>query len=198
MRSWNNDLFYFDTKTSRYFKIKDVGSRPSPRAAFGYAQTDNVGFIFGGRCASGRQNDFHRFDFETRTWSLMKPSGPNADLPCGRSWLSLVHNDNSVLVYGGLDKHNRTELIFVWLQSLFRGRAKIQISELDMQYKGKSSLECLSDNDFKNKMSSVWTTLKGIAKDHSKSLVRSSTCLVILNYFHFTPLVLIGKKYFFF
>ena len=30
---------------------------------------------------------------------------------------------------------------------------------------------------------------KGIAKDHSKSLVRSSTCLVILDYFHFTPLV---------
>ena len=41
------------------------------------------------------------------------------------------------------------------------------------------------------------TTLKGIAKDHSKSLVRSSTCLVILDYFHFNPLVLIGKKYFF-
>ena len=39
---------------------------------------------------------------------------------------------------------------------------------------------------------------KGIAKDHSKSLVRSSTCLVILDYFHFTPLVLIGKKIFFF
>ena len=40
-------------------------------------------------------------------------------------------------------------------------------------------------------------TIKGIAKDHSKSLVRSSTCLVILDYFHFTPLVLIGKKFFF-
>ena len=112
MRSWNNDLFYFDTKTSRYFKINDVGSRPSPRAAFGYAQTDNVGFIFGGRCASGRQNDLHCFDFETRTWSLMKPSEPKADLPCGRSWLSLVYNDNSILVYGGLDKYNRRELIF--------------------------------------------------------------------------------------
>ena len=35
--------------------IKDVGSRPSPRAAFGYGQTANVGFIFGGRCASGVQ-----------------------------------------------------------------------------------------------------------------------------------------------
>ena len=66
MTSWNNDLFYFDTTTSKYFKIKDVGSRPSPRAAFGYAQTADVGFIFGGRCASGRQNDFHRLDFETR------------------------------------------------------------------------------------------------------------------------------------
>ena len=39
--------------------------------------------------------------------------------------------------------------------------------------------------------------IKGIAKDHSKSLVRSSTCLVILDYFYFTPLVLIGKKIFF-
>ena len=38
--------------------------------------------------------------------------------------------------------------------------------------------------------------LKGIAKDHSKSLVRSNTCLVILDYFHFTPLVLIGKIFF--
>ena len=121
MRSWNNDLFYFDTKTSKYFKIKDVGSRPSPRAAFGYAQTANVGFIFGGRCASGRQNDFHRLDFETRTWSLIKPSGPQGDLPCGRSWLSLVYNDNSVLVYGGLDKHDRKRLIFGvhWLTSDF-------------------------------------------------------------------------------
>ena len=111
MRSWNNDLFYFDTKTSKYFKIKDVGSRPSPRAAFGYAQTANVGFIFGGRCASGRQNDFHRLDFETRTWSLIKPSGPQEDLPSGRSWLSLVYNDKSLLVYGGLDKHDRKRLI---------------------------------------------------------------------------------------
>ena len=39
---------------------------------------------------------------------------------------------------------------------------------------------------------------KAVAKDHLKSLVRSSTCLVILDYFHFTPLVLIGKKIFFF
>ena len=112
MRSWNNDLFYFDTKTSKYFKIKDVGSRPSPRAAFGYAQTANVGFIFGGRCASGRQNDFHRLDFETRTWSHIKPSGPQSNLPRGRSWLSLVYNDNSVLVYDGLDKHDRKGLKF--------------------------------------------------------------------------------------
>ena len=149
MRSWNNDLFYFNTKemfwsnskilihfeyfinskngskwsfkvsatssniekTLKYFKIKDVGARPSPRAAFGYAQTDNVGFIFGGRCASGRQNDFHRFDFETRTWTLITPSGPK--LPCGRSWLSLIYNDDSVLVYGGLDKHDRK-----WLENL--------------------------------------------------------------------------------
>ena len=112
MRSWNNDLFYFDTKTSKYFKIRDVGSRPSPRAAFGYAQTENVGYIFGGRCASGRQNDFHRFDFETRTWTFLKPCGPErTNLPCGRSWLSLIYNDNSVLVYGGLDKHDRKGLI---------------------------------------------------------------------------------------
>ena len=33
---------------------------------------------------------------------------------------------------------------------------------------------------------------KWIAKDHSLCLVRSSTCLVIQAYFHFTPLVLIG------
>ena len=39
---------------------------------------------------------------------------------------------------------------------------------------------------------------KAVAKDHLKSLVRSSTCLVILDFFHFTPLVLIGKKIFFF
>ena len=39
---------------------------------------------------------------------------------------------------------------------------------------------------------------KAVAKDHLKSLVRSSTCLVILDFLHFTPLVLIGKKYFFF
>ena len=43
-----------------------------------------------------------------------------------------------------------------------------------------------------------WTHIKDIAKDHSLCLVRSSTRLVILDYFHFTPLVLIGKKYFFF
>ena len=42
--------------------------------------------------------------------SLMKPSGPKADLSCGRSRLPLVYNDYSVLVYGCLDKHNRTEL----------------------------------------------------------------------------------------
>ena len=39
---------------------------------------------------------------------------------------------------------------------------------------------------------------KAVAKDHLKSLVRSSNCLVILDFFHFTPLVLIGKKIFFF
>ena len=39
--------------------------------------------------------------------------------------------------------------------------------------------------------------LIGIAKDHNLCLVQSSTCLVILDYFHFTPLVLIGKKLFF-
>ena len=37
---------------------------------------------------------------------------------------------------------------------------------------------------------------KAVAKDHLKSLVRSSTCLVILDFFHFTPLALIGKFFF--
>ena len=41
-------------------------------------------------------------------------------------------------------------------------------------------------------------SIKVVAKDHLKSLVRSSTCLVILDFLHFTPLVLIGKKIFFF
>ena len=51
-------------KTKCFQKIADIGKRPSPRAAFGFTQNGSQAYLFGGRCAAGRQNDLYQEDFE--------------------------------------------------------------------------------------------------------------------------------------
>ena len=39
---------FFDPDTKSFHNIEDTGARPSPRAAFGYAQSEGKGFLFVG------------------------------------------------------------------------------------------------------------------------------------------------------
>ena len=108
-------MFYFDLKTNRYEKITDIGSRPTPRAAFGYTQNQHMAYLFGGRCAQGRQNDLYQFDLRNFTWTCLRyDTTLSSIIPTPRSWLSLTVVDGELVVYGGLDLESQA-LNDAWL-----------------------------------------------------------------------------------
>jgi len=100
-RVWNNDLFLFDPLKKSFHNVCDSGTRPAPRAAFGYAQHGTRAYLFGGRCAAGRQNDLFELNMETMNWTELHREG--MERPATRSWMALTVVNEAVLVYGGLD-----------------------------------------------------------------------------------------------
>ena len=80
--------------------------RPCPRAAFGYSQYGNSGFLFGGRSQPpGRLNDLYHFCLENYVWTEIKPTG---SVPPRRSWLTLTAGYKTMLLIGGLGASDET------------------------------------------------------------------------------------------
>ena len=119
-------------KTKTFSKIAYIGKRPSPRAAFGFTQNGSQAYLFGGRCAAGRQNDLYQEGFEvsfTVNYSSgtkkLQPSGKlNLETmtwteincfirPSQRSWTALTVVNDVLFIYGGLDSHD-TSLEDLW------------------------------------------------------------------------------------
>jgi len=119
--TWFNDAWVLDTRRWEWQRVEVVGA-PVPRAATALAHIGGgVGYLFGGRGAAGRLDDFYRFTFTPGSsdenqgrpkivWeSLGGVAGGNSDAsstskPCARSFHSMVAvSPSRLVVYGGVD-----------------------------------------------------------------------------------------------
>ena len=101
---YRNDLLVFNLETRTWILDLDVtGEGPSPRDAHAAVLHGEYMYVFGGYDSKRYLNDFHRFHFETLTWSAVAYAGV-APSPRG-GHTAVVHND-AMLVFGGCDGWN--------------------------------------------------------------------------------------------
>jgi len=95
-----NDLHEFDIETETWTEITHLcrGDIPQPRSRFCAAVHGDCMYILGGWNKIGYFNDFHRFNFATRTWTNI--SNLNFTIPC-ISQYSLATDGTFLYVFGG-------------------------------------------------------------------------------------------------
>ncbi|XP_039293741.1 kelch domain-containing protein 1 isoform X2 [Nilaparvata lugens] len=114
-RGWNNQLFCYDPATKQWQWPRTYGPKPQPRAAHSAAIQGNCVYVFGGRLDDVRNDQLHRLNMDTMTWSgdlkcMMK--GPH--WPPGRSWHTFTFTaPNVAFIHGGLSNSDQT-LDDVW------------------------------------------------------------------------------------
>ena len=98
---YRNDLLVFNLETRVWLLDQEVsGGGPSPRDAHAAVVHDEWMYVFGGYDSKRYLNDFHRYHFESSTWSTVTYSG-GAPSPRG-GHTAVVHADE-MLVFGGCD-----------------------------------------------------------------------------------------------
>jgi hypothetical protein len=101
---YRNDLLVFNLETRVWLLDQEVsGGGPSPRDAHAAVVHDEWMYVFGGYDSKRYLNDFHRYHFESSTWSTVTYSG-GAPSPRG-GHTAVVHADE-MLVFGGCDGWN--------------------------------------------------------------------------------------------
>ena len=119
---WFNDVWVLDVTRWEWHSVQVVGQSPTPRAAAAMAHVGGgVGYLFGGRGATGRLDDFYRFTLsESATaesgrfkivWEVItaaagssSSSSAAASKPSARSFHSMAAvSPNRLVLYGGMD-----------------------------------------------------------------------------------------------
>ena len=73
---------------------------------------DNYLYVFGGSADYSFPNDLHRFDLNTRTWSIVVPS-EDSKVPSGRLFHAAVVIKDVMYIFGGTNnKSNRSSELF--------------------------------------------------------------------------------------
>lgn len=95
-----NDLHQFDFKTETWKEISKEckGSVPAPRSRFCAAVHGECMFLLGGWNKVGYFNDFHCFNFRTKTWTSI--SSGNFKIP-SISQYSLAVSEEFLYIFGG-------------------------------------------------------------------------------------------------
>lgn len=118
---WNSDVCVLQYSASGEFSwlYPQIESEsPSPRAAHAGCKIKNLGYVFGGRYDTSRQNDMYYLDLDNYNWHRVKY---NSGAPVGRSWHILQNmSDHHLLMYGGLDSNGKT-LSDMWIFDIQTG-----------------------------------------------------------------------------
>ena len=84
------------------------GGAPSPRFGHGFCSYDKYLCVFGGRQGTAIDekllNDFYMFDTGAGSWTCVSTSG---DVPCPRSFHSMVSYNDKLYVFGGCPETGR-------------------------------------------------------------------------------------------
>ena len=101
---YRNDLLVFNLETRAWLlDLEFSGEGPSPRDAHAAVVHDEWMHVFGGYDSKRYLNDFHRFHFETNTWSSVNFGG---GAPSPRGGHTAVVHGGEMLVFGGCDGWN--------------------------------------------------------------------------------------------
>jgi len=102
---YRNDLLVFNFETRCWVTaLEIVGEAPSPRDAHAAVVHDSWMCIFGGYDSKRYLNDFHRYDFDTSTWSTMPNSCGSPPSPRGGHSTGVY--EDCMYVFGGCDGWN--------------------------------------------------------------------------------------------
>ncbi|KAL1515650.1 hypothetical protein AB1Y20_002268 [Prymnesium parvum] len=102
--AYRNDLLVFSLETYAWMTdFEVVGEGPSPRDAHAAVAYDEWMYVFGGYDSKRYLNDFHRFHFETNSWTCVNYVGGGPSPRGGHT--AIVYNDTMV-VFGGCDGWN--------------------------------------------------------------------------------------------
>jgi len=95
-----DDFYCFDLNSNKWEPI-DSPNKPSARYHHSGVVCGKVMYIFGG-CRSNKQyfNDLYSFNFESKTWTEMKPTLPPTMNP--RAGHAMFCINNKIFVYGGV------------------------------------------------------------------------------------------------
>jgi len=101
---YRNDLLLFNLATRSWqFDLDISGDGPSPRDAHAAVIHGECMYVFGGYDSKRYLNDFHRFHFNTCTWSSVAFGG---GAPSPRGGHTAVVHGQQTLVFGGCDGWN--------------------------------------------------------------------------------------------
>ena len=101
-----NNLYQFLFKERRWVRIRTAhllrGSPSPPQRRYGHTMVAYRRglYVFGGAADGILDNEVHRFDVDSRSWSIMKPS-EGSDVPCGRVFHSAAVWNNGLYIFGG-------------------------------------------------------------------------------------------------
>ena len=123
-----NDFYEFHFPTKRWINLRpnEPGSAPSPRDRHTAVVYNNSLYVFGGFDGSSKKNDFHGYNFETKSWSSV-PVAAGFPPSARHSHCAVVY-ENSMFIFGGYDSCYKNDLIeynFVtetWSSVSCRGR----------------------------------------------------------------------------
>lgn len=101
---YRNDLLVFDLDSRTWtLDLEPHGAGPSPRDAHAAIVFGDAMYVFGGYDSKRYLNDFHRYHFESETWSDVEFAGV---APSPRGGHTAIVHDRHVIVFGGCDGWN--------------------------------------------------------------------------------------------
>jgi len=93
-----NDLFLFNTKTSVWTKVDQVGTPPSPRSFHKMVSAGGKLYVYGGCPSEGRLSDLHVFDPAGGVWTTLETGQMEGR---GGAGLAVDSQGSALLLVGG-------------------------------------------------------------------------------------------------
>ena len=100
-----NKLYQFRIKERRWVRIRtehQVQASAPPQRRYGHTMVPYKRslYVYGGAADGILDNEVHRFDVDSRTWSILPPAEAS-EVPCGRVFHSATVWNNGMYVFGG-------------------------------------------------------------------------------------------------
>ena len=109
-----NDFYEYNVDSNTWRELHNSGTSPSARHSHAGVVYEGSMYIFAGYDGLYR-NDFHRYDFATKTWSVVNDSlGVNEHWPKPRYRTTVTVVGDQMVVFGGHDGARQLNDFYAW------------------------------------------------------------------------------------